>query len=162
MDVQVIGAIVTLLSVVGGGVAWWVRRHDAQKDPIPKESAVVALADSAVTIMRGVTDELRAELAHEREYRASETAILRDDLSKVKKAQEAADTAHAQTRRELEETRTDVQWLRATLGIAAAYIERLLRWARSESRPPIPPLPPDLRNLIDPSLYEPPPTPSTD
>lgn len=158
---QLIAGVVTLL-VSGGGVTWWVSRRDTQKDPIPKEKAAVALSESAVTIMQGVADELRAELAREREYRSGEVASLREDQAKLKQAQEAADEAHQLTRRELEETRTDVQWLRATLGVAAAYIEKLLRWARSESRPPIPPLPSDLRNLIDPSLYEPPTSTTTD
>lgn len=158
---QLIAGVVTLL-VSGGGVTWWVSRRDRQKDPIPKEKAAVALSESAVTIMQGVTDELRTELAREREYRAAEVASLRQDQAQLRRAQEAAREAHEQTRRELEDTRTDVRWLRETLGVAAAYIEKLLRWARSESRPPIPPLPSDLRTLIDPSLYDQPPEPATD
>lgn len=158
---QLIAGVVTLL-VSGGGVTWWVSRRDTQKDPIPKEKAAIALSESAVTIMQGVTDELRTELQREREYRTAEVASLRQDLTKVKQDQEVAYEAHQQTRRELEDTRTDVQWLRETLGIAAAYIEKLLRWARSESRPPIPPLPSDLRSLIDPSLVEPSSSPATD
>jgi hypothetical protein len=55
---------------------------------------------------------------------------------------------------EVVELRGEQAHMRLTLSAAARYIERLLRWAKSESRPPIPPLPSDLRDLIDPALHD--------
>jgi len=119
---SLIGSIVALLGATGGGIAWMVRRRDAKKDPIPKESAAVALAQSGVSLMQGVADRLDVELG--------------------------------EVRSELGDLKGDVQRLTLTLGAAARYIERLLRWAKSDTRPPIPPLPSDLRDLIDPSLHD--------
>lgn len=119
---SLIGPVVGLLGAIGGGVAWLVRRRDQAKDPIPKESAAVALAQSGVSIMQGVADRLE-----------SRVIALEGEVVNLK---------------------GDVGRLTLTLGAAARYIERLLRWAKSESRPPIPPLPSELRDLIDPSLHD--------
>ena len=119
---SLIGPVVGLLGAIGGGVAWLVRRRDQAKDPIPKESAAVALAQSGVSIMQGVADRLEARVI-----------ALEGEVVNLK---------------------SDVGRLTLTLGAAARYIERLLRWAKSESRPPIPPLPSELRDLIDPSLHD--------
>ena len=170
-----IPALVTLLTMLGGGVAWWLRRRDSKKDPIPKESAAVALADSSVAIMKDVAAELRRDLATEREIRAQDRAQHAADRANdqaLHAAERASDRAQhaaeldalktemsalhsglATTKTELAETRADIDWLRTTLGVAASYIEKLLRWAREDSRPPIPPLPEKLRTLIDPSLH---------
>ena len=132
-----IPALIALLTTLGGAVAWWLRRRDSKKDPIPKESAAVALAQSSVSIMQGVADELREEMA-----------ALRARL-------QATEERLTNTQNELADTRTDIDWLRTTLGVAASYIEKLLRWAHSESRPPLPSLPERLRSLIDPALHTP-------
>lgn len=125
----IVGGVVAFLGTVGPGIAWIVRRRDGKKDPIPKESAAVALAQSGVSLMQGVADRLGAELVEVR----TELSDLRSELSDV---------------------RGEVSRLTTTLGAAARYIERLLRWAKSESRPPIPPLPSELRDLIDPALHD--------
>lgn len=144
-----IPALVTLLTMIGGGIAWWLRRRDSKKDPIPKESAAVALAQSSVSIMQGVADDLREGLAR----KDAEIATLRADLTALSSRQRNTEERLAETQTELADTRTDIDWLRSTLGVAASYIENLLRWARADSRPPIPPLPEKLRTLIDPSLH---------
>lgn len=125
----IVGGIVTVLGTVGTGVAWLLSRRDRKKDPIPKESAAVALAQSGISLMQGVADRINAELLE-----------VRTELSDV--------------RTELSDVRSEVRRLTTTLGAAARYIERLLRWAKSESRPPIPALPSELRDLIDPALYD--------
>lgn len=155
-----IPALVAFLATVGPGVAWWLRRRDGKKDPIPKESAAVALAQSSVAIMQGVADELRSDLAAERQSRASDRAehqaeltSLRAELSALLTRQQGTERRLEDTQSELADTRADIDWLRTTLGVAASYIEKLLRWARADSRPPLPPLPEKLRTLIDPSLH---------
>lgn len=117
-----IGGVVAFMGAVGAGIAWLVRRRDSKKDPIPKESAAVALANQSVSLMQGVANEIRTDLAT--------------------------------VRNEVGELRDEVEGLRTTLSAAARYIERLLRWAKSESRPPLPPLPNALHDLIDPSLHD--------
>lgn len=124
-----IGAVVGALGAIGGGVAWLVRRRDSKKDPIPKESAAVALAQSGVALMQGVADRLEGDIGDLR----NEVASQRDEIGDL---------------------RGDLHSLRVTLGAAARYIERLLHWAKSESRPPVPPLPVELRDLIDPALHD--------
>jgi len=139
-DATLIGGVVTLLGLIGSGIAWLVRRRDSKKDPIPKESAAVALAQSGVALMQGVADRLEARISG-----------LEDDLAQARLDGAAA---RAEDRTEIDGLRGDVQHLRLTLSAAARYIERLLRWAKSDTRPPIPPLPSDLRDLIDPSLHD--------
>ena len=148
-----IPALVTLLIAIGSGVGWWLRRRDGRKDPIPKESAAVALAESSVAIMKGVADELRADLATERQIRTQDKAQHAAELRALRAEMQALQTRQKSTEDQLADTRTDIDWLRTTLGVAASYIENLLRWARADSRPPIPPLPEKLRTLIDPSLH---------
>src|SRR5438128_12432736 len=123
MDPQyTIGLIVTALGSLGGAIAWYVRRRDSQKDPIPKETAAVPLAQSGVALMHGVAERLDADLAS-----------VRAELVEV--------------REEMAECRSDVQRLTDTLGAAVRYIERLLRWDKSETRGPRPPLPTELHDL---------------
>lgn len=117
-----IGAIVGLLGAIGGGVAWFVRRRDTRKDPIPKDAAAVALAQSATALMQGVADRLDSELGD--------------------------------VRKRMNGLETDIARLTSTLGAAIRYIERLLRWDKTEARGPRPPLPPELYDLIDPSLHD--------
>ena len=122
-DIQTtVTAVVGTVTPVGLAVGWWFRRRDSQKDPIPKESAAVALATSGVALMQTVADRLDERL----------------------KGLEA----------EVGELRREQVHMRLTLSAAARYIEKLLRWAKSDTRPPIPHLPDDLRDLIDPSLHD--------
>lgn len=155
-----IPALVTLLSLIGAGIAFLLRRRDSQKDPIPKESAAVALAQSSISIMQGIADRQGAEIEAERKMRASDRAEhkaemtqLHLEMSALHARQKSTEDQLKSTQAELAETRADITWLRDTLGVAASYIEKLLRWARSDSRPPLPPLPEKLRTLIDPSLH---------
>ena len=127
------GGLVALILATGGGIRWWVKRHDDKLDPIPKSEAAMALAQSGVALMQGVADELREEMSRVKADAASQGDTLRTEVDGL---------------------RGDVQHLRLTLTAAARYIERLLRWAKSDTRPPIPPLPSDLRDLIDPSLHD--------
>ena len=122
-------AAVSVLTAIGAGIAWVMRRHDSKKDPVPKEAAAVALSNEAVGIMRGVANDLKGDIAN-----------LRGEVAAMKESQA--------------ELGREIQRLKLTLGTAATFIERLLRWAKSDSRPPIPALPSDLFDLIDPSLHD--------
>ena len=144
-----IPALVTLIGLIGGGIAFLIRRRDSKKDPIPKESAAVALAQSSVSIMQAVADDLREGLAR----KDAELATMRADLTALSARQRTTEERLTETQSELADTRTDIDWLRSTLGVAASYIEKLLRWAREDARPPLPALPEKLRTLIDPSLH---------
>lgn len=135
-----IGAIVTFLTTLGGAIAWLVRRRDGQKDPIPKESAAVALANSSVSIMQGIADRLMAEVADLRAELATERQTNAQDRDEL--------------RAQVTELSGDVGNLRSMFGVATGYIERLLRWSRADSRPPAPPLPAALRDHIDPALHD--------
>lgn len=131
-----VGVLVTALSVIGGGIAFLIRRRDAQKDPIPKESAAVALSKDAVAIMAGVADELREDGANLRR----ELGTVRAELAGVRRDQMA--------------TQQTLSMLQASLAAAARHIEAMYRWARDGATPPPPLIPDALRDLIDPSLHD--------
>lgn len=63
MVTTIIGAIVTLIMGGGGAVAWWVRRQDAKKDPVPRSTAEVALAKEALGIVEASRDALSEDVA---------------------------------------------------------------------------------------------------
>ena len=54
--------------------------------------------------------------------------------------------------KKLEELRTDLNKVTHVFRISMAYTERFLLWARDGSRPPIPSIPEQLREHLDPSL----------
>jgi hypothetical protein len=126
-DGSLIAALVGALGTIGTGVAWVLRRRDSQKDPIPKDAAAVALAQSGVNLMQGVAQRLDSELSDVR----GKLAISDRRLSAA------------------EETLTEHE---RVFGIAFGYIDALLRHIRDGKPPPAPPAPADLRDLIDPEL----------
>ena len=129
-----LSAIVGGLTVLGGGIGWLVRRHDARKDTIPKAAAEVALAQQALGIVKESRDSLADDVRR--------LMLDRDeDRSRIDKLEADRITDRARIGR-----------LEALLGVAAGYIEALLRWVRTGAKPPHPPLPDDLNDLIDPSL----------
>ena len=130
------GGLVTLILAVGGGVKWWVGRKDAQKDPIPKDQAAVALSASAVEVSQAVLTEVRAEMSEMRRELATERNY-RHTLEKRVAAAEGTIEHHE-----------------SMFSAAMGYIESLLRHIRAGLAQPAPPVPRDLTELIDPSLYD--------
>lgn len=140
----IVPVIVGALTTLGGGLAWYIRRHDSAKDPLPKLTAEQMLAERAVQMAGGIS--LRLEVEVERISRDLDKERTRGDRQQV----------------ELDALREDNTRLHEKVGViltrladAARYIEALLRWSRDGSRPDTPPsLPDELRDLIDPSLHD--------
>jgi len=123
------GGLVTLILGTGAGVWRWVDRQDKKKDPIPKDAAAVALAQSGVTLMQAVAKDLETRL----------TALSGSNQLLEQRVSAAEGTiAHHEH----------------LFTSAMSYIEALLRHIR-EGRPwPPSPAPADLRDLIDPTLHD--------
>jgi len=123
------GGLISLILAIGAGLKWWIGRKDAQKDPIPKDAAAVALAQSGVTLMQAVARDLETRL----------TALSGSNQLLEQRVSAAEGTiAHHEH----------------LFTSAMSYIEALLRHIR-EGRPwPPSPAPADLRDLIDPTLHD--------
>lgn len=130
------GGIVTLILAIGGGIKWWVGRMDARKDPIPKDQAAVALSASAVEVANAVLAQVRAEMAEVRAELATERRNRHGLEGRVGSAEET------------------IRHHESMFSAAMGYIEALLRHIRAGLPTPAPPVPGDLTDLIDPSLYE--------
>lgn len=128
--------LVGLILAIGGGLKWWVGRNDARQDPIPKDRAAVALSASAVEVMKAVTDEMRAEMSE-----------LRTELAGVRGTNRVLETR-------VGAAESTIAHHESMFGAAMTYIEALLRHIRDGRTPPAPPVPGDLRDLIDPSLHD--------
>jgi hypothetical protein len=138
----IVPAVVGILTALGGGVAWWIKRTDNAKDPLPKLTAEQMLQERAVQMAGGISLRLEAEV--ERISRDLDRERVRGDRQQ----------------NELDALRQDNTRLHDKVGLimvrlsdAARYIEALLRWANAGSPPPPPALPDELRDLIDPSLH---------
>lgn len=130
------GGLVTLILAIGGGVRWWVGRQDAAKDPIPKDQAAVALSTSAVTLAQAMIDDVRAEMSN-----------LRNELAGVRGGARVTESR-------LSAAEQTIQHHETMFGAAMSYIEALLRHIRDGRSQPTPPVPGELRDLIDPSLHD--------
>ena len=127
-------AAAAVLTALAPLVMWWVKRRDAQHDRIPKAAAEVALAQQALGIVKESRDYLADDVRR--------LMLDRDeDRSRIDKLEADRATDRARIGR-----------LEALLGVAAGYIEALLLWVLTGAKPPHPPLPDDLNDLIDPSL----------
>jgi len=130
------GGLISVILAIGAGLKWWIGRKDAQKDPIPKDAAAVALSASAVEVMQAVTSEMRAEMS---DLRAEVSALRYADRAKEARLGAAEST---------------IQHHESMFGAALSYIDALLRHIRSGKPWPPAPAPADLRDLIDPSLHD--------
>lgn len=130
------GGIVTLILAIGGGIKWYVGRQDAQKDPIPKDAAAVALSANAVEVANVVLGQVNAEMA-----------TMRAEMAGMRGTNRVLETRVAAA----EET---IQHHETMFGAAISYIEALLTHIRDGRKRPAPPPPVDLRDLIDPSLRD--------
>jgi len=128
--------LVTLILAIGGGLKWWVGRKDAQKDPLPKDAAAVALSASSVEVAHAVLNEVRAEMSEMR----TELAGERSNRHGLEARVEAAEST--------------IRHHESLFSAAMGYVETLLRHIRDGRMPPAPPVPKDLRDLIDPSLHD--------
>lgn len=128
--------LVTLILGIGAGIKWWVGRLDNAKDPIPKDRAAVALSTSAVTLMQAVADEMRAEVSE-----------LRTELAGVRGTNRILETR-------VGAAESTIEHHESMFSAAMSYIEALLRHIRDGREQPAPPVPNDLRDLIDPDLHD--------
>jgi hypothetical protein len=145
VDAEVWRVLVPLVLAAGSGITWWVARRDKNKDPLPKAAAELALAAQALGI---VTESA--------EYVRQDTINLRfdRDQDRVRIARLEADREEDRLR--LADADDRMTRLERLLSQAAAYIEALLRWAQimpSVPDKPIPPLPNQLHELVDPELW---------
>jgi len=130
------GGLVALILAIGGGLKWWIGRGDAKKDPIPKDQAAVALSATAVEVSQAVLTQVRSEMSEVRDELATERRN-RHGLEERVAAAEGTIRHHE-----------------SMFGAAMSYIEALLRHIRDGRMEPAPPVPRDLRDLIDPSLHD--------
>jgi hypothetical protein len=138
MEPLSVGGLVTLLSLIGGGAAWLIRRRDSNKDPIPKAAAEMAIAQQALEIITESAAWTRADAVGLRARVAKLEADREEDRARL------GDADDRMTR------------LERLLSQAASYIEALLRWAQvmpTVPDKPIPPLPTQLHELVDPELW---------
>lgn len=133
-DGQAIGALVSFIIAAASGIGWLIRRRDNAKDPIPKQSAAVALAGQSVTMMASVAAEIRGDLQG-----------VRSELAEVK----AESRLNARRVISLEES---VETLDESLSAAVRFIEQLIRYMRAGAHGPEPAIPNELAGLIDPML----------
>ncbi|MER7070980.1 hypothetical protein [Terrabacter sp. NPDC000476] len=140
-----ISIIVGLLTTLGGGVAWLVKRHDAAKDPIPKAAAELAVAEQALGIIKESRDALREDVSRLKEERDEHKVRLDAQQEQIDTLRDDNATLHA-----------TVEQIKHLLSHATRFIETLLRWAKDGAKPPQPTLPHALEDLIDPTLYSPP------
>lgn len=132
------GAIVGILSAIGTAIAWYVARRDRAKDPIPKAAAEIQLAQAALGVIQDAADFSRQNVVDLR-------ADAKADRERIKQLEADREVDRARLTR-----------LETLLSHAASYIEALLRWAREITVPPnnpIPPLPSQLHELVDPQLW---------
>ena len=130
------GGLVAIILGFGGAIKWWVGRQDAAKDPIPKDQAAVALSTSAVSLAQAMIDEVRAEMSN-----------LRNELAGVRGGARITESR-------LTAAESTIQHHETMFGAAMSYIEALLRHIRDGREQPTPPVPSELRDLIDPSLHD--------
>lgn len=124
----VITGLVALLGAVGSGYAWIKNRQDKAKDPIPKDSAAVALSASAVAVSQSVINDVVARM---------------NEMSGRNKILENRITAAEGT----------IEHHERLFGAALSYIESLLRHIRDGKPWPPTPAPGELRDMIDPDLH---------
>lgn len=136
MSEGLIGGLVSLLIAAGAGVGFLIRRRDNSKDPIPKQSAAVALANQSVTMMASVAAEIRNDVAN-----------VRSELAEVRIE---SDT----NKRRVSSLETTVETLDESLSAAIHFIEQLIRYMRSGAHGPEPAVPVELHELIDPMLRQ--------
>lgn len=129
------GGLVTLILAGGAAVKWWVGRLDSQKDPIPKDQAAMALSASAVELMQAVASEMRAEVGNLR----VELSGARGKIGVLENRVSASEGT--------------IEHHERLFGAAMSYIEALLRHIRDGRKQPPPPVPSDIRDLIDPDLH---------
>ena len=89
----------------------------------------MALSASAIEVSQVVLAQVRAEMS-----------VLSSDLSSVRGRLSAAEAT--------------IQHHESIVGAALGYIEALLSHIRNRNSQQAPPVPPDLRDLIDPSLHD--------
>lgn len=135
MNEGAVAALVALILGIGGGAWRLIVRRDSQKDPVPKQSAALAMADQSVTIMGGVLSKINEELSRVAAEAKEAKAEAKSALSRVASLEETVET--------LDDSLTD----------AVRYIEALLRHMRNGSHGPAPTIPERLRGLIDPMLH---------
>lgn len=120
--------IVGVILAIGGGIRWWVGRRDNLKDPIPKADAAAALNSQAVALMQSVAADMEKRFS---------------SLNGRNQLLENRVSAAEQT----------LEMLEQKLQAAAHYIEDVWRRARVGAWP-LPPVPSELRDLIDPDLHD--------
>lgn len=135
--------VIAVLTTAGGGLAWYIRRHDTRKDPLPRTAAEVAIAKEALGIIVASRDALTQDMARQGEELAQERA--RGDRHEQELVQ---------LRKEHAELHDIVDEIRSRLTAAARYIETLLRWGRAGGHDPEPDVPEGLADLIDPTVRD--------
>lgn len=136
MSPALITALVSAVLALGSGIAWFVKRRDAAKDPIPKHAAELAVAEQALGIIQESRDTLNEDVKRLK--------------AESKEDRERLDAQQAQ----IDGLREAMDQVKNLLSHATRYIETLLRWAYAGAAPPPPSVPLDLHDLIDPSLRE--------
>lgn len=129
MLLSAIAPIVTLIIALGSGFAWWVKRRDAQKDPIPRTAAELALAKEALGIVEASRDALGQDVARLREDLETRNLHIDGLTSKVDTLTGQVDTLS----REVHTIRE--MW-------SLWYHDLVTRWThhRAQSTPPAPPV----------------------
>ena len=136
-----ITAIVSALAVIGPGIAWWVKRRDSRKDPIPKSQAAVALADSAVGLANETLAMVAAQLVDVKQ-RVDEQGTRIRELENADRAKSG----------EIARLTQLVAALKVEKDQIVAHWRELWQWVVAGAPPP-PPTPPDhLRDVLGPDI----------
>jgi len=121
------GGLISLILAIGAGLKWWIGRKDSLKDPIPKDAAAVALAQSGVTLMQAVAKDLEVRLT-------------------------ALSTSNQKLEQRVSAAEGTIEHHEKLIGAALPYIEALLRHIRDGKSQPPPAIPIEIRAMLDPDL----------
>ena len=158
MNAEDLKWVVSALIALGGTIAFLIRRHDAKKDPLPRQSAEMAMAVNAANVVESANLRLEAEVRAIAEALARER--LRNDGNEIRneELEQRIRALEAQRRKDsqlIEDQATEIAGLqRRVAGMyedrddLVRYIKVLQSWISAGAKPPAPAIPEHLADVL--------------
>jgi hypothetical protein len=152
--------VVSIIVALGGVVTFLIRRHDTKKDPLPRQSAEMALAVSAAGVVQSSNLRLEAEVQAIGEALARER--LRNDGNEIRNAEleRRIDDLEEKGRRDsrlIEDQQTEIVGLKRRVegmitdrDALVRFVDVLRVWFASGAKPPPPSIPAHLADVLPP------------